>query len=129
MPRTSVYFVIPFSSARTAASLIRCGVSKSGSPAANVTRSMPCAFMACAFAVTASVTDGLIALLRSLNFIRRISLGSLFELFFQLLQDVSWNDIRNISAQAHHLFDQARTDVEKGLPCHHKQGLKTRLQM
>src|SRR5213593_3477896 len=58
MPPTSVYLVWPLSSARIAASLIRRGVSKSGSPAPNEITSMPWARMALARACMARVGDG-----------------------------------------------------------------------
>jgi hypothetical protein len=58
MPSTSVYFVMPSSRARFAASLMFCGVSKSGSPADTETMSRPCALSCLAFVETAMVADG-----------------------------------------------------------------------
>ena len=61
VPATGVYFVNPSSRALTAASLMCCGVSKSGSPALIEMTSIPSAFISLARPVTASVMDGLIA--------------------------------------------------------------------
>src|SRR5437899_7654056 len=58
MPPTSVYFVCPLCIARSAASLMRAGVSKSGSPAPNEITSIPCDRSSLALAWTASVDDG-----------------------------------------------------------------------
>src|SRR6266581_4922255 len=65
MPPTSVYLVWPLSIARIAASLIRDGVSKSGSPAPKEITSMPWARMALALACMASVGDGASVFIRS----------------------------------------------------------------
>src|SRR5437867_5875866 len=65
MPPTSVYLVWPLSSARIAASLIRRGVSKSGSPAPKEITLMPWARMALALACMASVGDGASVFMRS----------------------------------------------------------------
>ena len=65
MPPTSVYFVWPRRMAWTAASLMRWGVSKSGSPAPNEITSMPRARSSLALACTASVEDGANVLRRS----------------------------------------------------------------
>ncbi len=70
MPPTSVYLVCPFSIARTAASLMREGVSKSGSPAPKEITSMPCARIAFALACMARVGEG------ASVFIRSASMGS-----------------------------------------------------
>src|SRR6185436_3865679 len=58
MPLAGVYLVNPSLSALAAASLMCCGVSKSGSPAPKPTTSMPSAFIALAFESMASVKDG-----------------------------------------------------------------------
>src|SRR5438093_13715063 len=58
MPPTSVYFVCPLCIARSAASLIRAGVSKSGSPAPNEITSIPWDRSSLALACTARVDDG-----------------------------------------------------------------------
>src|SRR5439155_231619 len=58
MPAAGVYFVKPSASALAAASLMCCGVSKSGSPAPNPTTSSPAAFMAFALESIASVSEG-----------------------------------------------------------------------
>ena len=70
MPPTSVYLVCPLSIARIAASLIRAGVSKSGSPAPKEITSMPCARIAFALACMARVGEG------ASVFIRSASMGS-----------------------------------------------------
>ena len=64
VPPTAVYLVKPLPIASTAASLICCGVSKSGSPAPNPIMSLPSALSFAAHAVTASVGDGLIVCTR-----------------------------------------------------------------
>src|SRR6266567_6662103 len=65
MPPTWVYLVNPLLIAPMAASLMCCGVSKSGSPAPRLTTSFPSAFIFAAWAVTARVGDGLIAWTRA----------------------------------------------------------------
>src|SRR3954467_14876438 len=60
-----VYLVWPLSSDALAASLMKAGVSKSGSPAPKRTTSMPCFCMALAFAPTARVMDSEIKDVRS----------------------------------------------------------------
>ena len=61
MPVTGVYLVKPASIAAFAASLMCCGVSKSGSPAASPIIGRPSALYLPAFAVIAKVGDSLIA--------------------------------------------------------------------
>src|SRR5208283_1578262 len=58
MPLLGVYLVKPAASALMQASLMCCGVSKSGSPAPKPTTSSPAAFIALALASMASVSDG-----------------------------------------------------------------------
>ena len=58
MPSGAVYFVLPAAMAATAASLMFCGVSKSGSPAPSPITSTPCAFSSRALVVTAMVGEG-----------------------------------------------------------------------
>src|SRR5260221_1336414 len=58
MADDGVYFVNPAASAGTAASLMCCGVSKSGSPAPKPHTSAPSAFIFFAFASIARVNDG-----------------------------------------------------------------------
>ena len=65
MPETGVYFVKPSSMAFFAASLICCGVSKSGSPAAQPIIGRPSALYLPALAVIARVGDSLIACTRT----------------------------------------------------------------
>src|SRR5687768_10793446 len=60
-----VYFVCPRSSAALAASLMKAGVSKSGSPAPKPTTSMPAFFIALALALTARVIESLTSFIRS----------------------------------------------------------------
>src|SRR2546421_465521 len=60
-----VYFVCPLSKAALAASLIKAGVSKSGSPAPKPTTSTPAFFSAAALALTARVMDSETRFIRS----------------------------------------------------------------
>src|SRR5574340_272788 len=64
VPSTAVYLVKPPLIAAIAASLMCCGVSKSGSPAPRPTMSRPDALSAAARAVTARVGEGLMACTR-----------------------------------------------------------------
>ena len=64
MPATGVYLVNPASMAAFAASLMCCGVSKSGSPAANPIIGRPSALYLPALAVMARVGDSLMACTR-----------------------------------------------------------------
>ena len=59
IPATGVYLVKPLSMANFAASLMCCGVSKSGSPAAKPIIGRPSALYLPAFAVIARVGDSL----------------------------------------------------------------------
>src|SRR6185503_9686313 len=65
VPPAAVYFVWPLLIAAIAASLMNCGVSKSGSPAPSPMMSLPSDFRRAALAVTARVGEGLMALRRS----------------------------------------------------------------
>src|SRR3954464_5246633 len=58
IPGVGAYLVLPPCSAAMAASLMNCGVSKSGSPAAKLQTSSPAASMALALASMARVGDG-----------------------------------------------------------------------
>ena len=58
MPAAGVYFVKPAASALAQASLMCCGVSKSGSPAPKPTTSRPSAFICLAFESMARVREG-----------------------------------------------------------------------
>ena len=60
VPAVGVYFVSPARMASAAASLMFCGVSKSGSPAPRSTTSMPAARIVCAACIAAKVDDGFI---------------------------------------------------------------------
>src|SRR3569623_1434390 len=64
VPSTAVYLVKPALIALIAASLMCCGVSKSGSPAPRPMMSRPLALSAAARAVTARVGEGLMACTR-----------------------------------------------------------------
>src|SRR5512135_1230497 len=64
VPPAAVYLVWPFWIAAMPASLMNCGVSKSGSPAPMAITSLPSALSFAAFAETARVGDGLMALRR-----------------------------------------------------------------
>src|SRR3990167_8027399 len=64
VPPTAVYLVKPLLIAPMAASLMCCGVSKSGSPAPSPMMSLPSAFSFAARAVTARVGEGLMACTR-----------------------------------------------------------------
>src|SRR4030095_5801073 len=87
IPFTSVYFVMPFRSASTAAALMCSGVSKSGSPAEKLTTSMPSDRSLPALAAMARVTEGLISLV--LSAIVVILAPLLFELLYQLREHVA----------------------------------------
>src|SRR3989440_7255574 len=65
MQGVGVYLVAPLSRAVLAASLMKAGVSKSGSPAPKPTTSTPAFFMALALALTAKVMDSEIRFMRS----------------------------------------------------------------
>src|SRR3974390_1745859 len=58
MPAAGVYLVNPAGSALAAASLMCCGVSKSGSPTPKPTTSMPSAFICLALESMARVSEG-----------------------------------------------------------------------
>ena len=64
MPLLGVYFVNPSFKALIAASVMCCGVAKSGSPAPNPTTSIPFAFISLALASIARVRDGVSAAAR-----------------------------------------------------------------
>src|SRR5262249_16198714 len=72
MPAVTVYLVKPLLSAAIAASLMYCGVSKSGSPAVRAATSTPFAARALALAVSASVAEGLMGCSRRDAFMRRL---------------------------------------------------------
>src|SRR5687768_12824217 len=65
MEGVGVYLVWPLSRAVLAASLMKAGVSKSGSPAPKRTTSIPCFCMALALAPTARVMDSEMRAVRS----------------------------------------------------------------
>src|SRR6185436_5080825 len=128
MPPTSVYLVWPLSSARTAASLMRFGVSKSGSPTLNEITSMPWARMARALAFMARVAEG------TRVFKRSASMGTL------LSDDL---DVSLGQARLHHgrdqagdrrpqrgdLLDEAGRDIGVALVRHHEHRLHGAAQL
>src|SRR5688500_6915193 len=136
MPATSVYFVCPRRMAATAASLIRSGVSKSGSPAPNEITSMPRARSSLALACTASVEDGASVFRRSAS--TRSSLGSgraapgeslERELLGEALLDDRRDHPRHRRPEAGHLLDEPRGEVRVALVRHQEDGLDVRPQL
>src|ERR1043165_985546 len=125
MPGTSVYFVCPLRIACTAASLMRWGVSKSGSPAPNEITSMPLRFSSLALAWTASVAEGA-SVARRLASMERLLLP---ELVSQALLDAGRNHARHGRAEARHLPDQPRRDVRVALMRHEEDGLDGRPEL
>src|SRR4026209_1001390 len=124
MPPTSVYLVWPFSSARTAASLIRRGVSKSGSPAPKEITSMPCARRARALACMASVGEGASVFIRSASMgLLACGLAVSRKFLGEPLLDRRGHHAGARRAQRGHLFDEARGDVGVPLVRHHEHGL------
>src|SRR5687767_13800821 len=118
MPATSVYFVYPRRMAATAASLIRSGVSKSGSPAPNEMTSTPPARSSLSLACTASVDDGASVFRRSASTqsplrgrldVRPASLERV--LLGEALLDDGRNHARHRRPEAGHLLDEPRGDV------------------
>src|SRR4029453_16316819 len=73
VPPAGVYLVKPLFMAAMAASLMNCGVSKSGSPAPIAITPLPSAFSLAPLADTARVGDGLMALRRLATNDMRIS--------------------------------------------------------
>src|SRR6187431_3202288 len=126
MPAVGVYLVKPLVRASMAACLMKSGVSKSGSPAAKLTTSTPWATSALAFALRASVGDGLMALSRFARFM--IDLGKEREnggdnggghpalllrvLGAQGLEDPGGHQPLHVSAEQRHLAHQVRRHVE-----------------
>src|SRR5688572_22612994 len=136
MPPTSVYFVCPRRMAATAASLIRSGVSKSGSPAPNEITSTPQARSSLALACTASVEDGASVFRRSastrpsLRCPRDARPASLErELLGEALLDDGRNHPRHRGPEAGHLLDEPRGDVCVALVRHQEHGLDVRAQL
>src|SRR5262245_24112484 len=125
MPPTSVYFVCPCSMARIAASLMRRGVSKSGSPAPNEITSIPCARMALARACMARVADGASVFRRSASMgtwpwgraracAREKALGAR-ELPGEALLDHRRHEPGDPRSEQRDLLDEARGDVRVAL--------------
>src|SRR5437879_4001921 len=127
MPPTSVYFVWPRRIAWIAASLIRPGVSKSGSPAPNEITSTPRLRSSRAFACTASVDDGASVFRRSAStawLLRRRTAGLLGRVLLgQSLIDDRRHHAGYRRAEAGDFLDQARRDVRVLLGRHQKHGL------
>src|SRR5262245_22486077 len=130
MPPTSVYFVWPRRMAWRAASLMRSGVSKSGSPAPNEITSTPRARSSLALACTARVEDGASVFIRS----ARITAGSFCvsargELLGQALLDDGRHHAGDRGAEAGHFLDQPRGDVRVLLVRHQEHRLHGRPQL
>src|SRR5687767_3553448 len=136
MPATSVYFVCPRRMAVTAASLMRSGVSKSGSPAPNEITSTPRARSSLAFACTASVADGASVFRRSASttvLLRRGRGARPASLERELLGEALFHDRRDHprhrGPEARHLLDEPRRDVRVPLVGHQEDGLDVRPQL
>src|SRR5437764_12093358 len=133
MPATSVYFVCPRRIAWTAASLMRSGVSKSGSPAPNEMTSTPCARSALALACTASVEDGASVFKRSASTVallrRRPAPLLEGELLRQPLLDDRRHHPRDRRAEAGDFLDEARGDVRVLLVRHEEHRLDGRPEL
>src|SRR3989442_2820050 len=137
MPPTSVYFVWPRRMAWTAASLMRWGVSKSGSPAPNEITSMPRARSSRALACTASVDDGASVFSRSAS--TKTPPGDMggalspplfqWKSFGEALLHDRWNHARHRRPEARDLFDQPRRDVRVLLVRHEEHRLDGRPQL
>src|SRR5262245_47022374 len=133
-PPTSVYFVRPRRIAWIAASLIRSGVSKSGSPAPNEITSTPPRRSSCALAWTASVDDGASVFRRSASTVwllcslfigagRRTAGLSRRVLFGQALLDDRRDQPGHRRSEAGHFLDQTRRDVRVLLVRHQEDRL------
>src|SRR2546426_11258733 len=126
-PPTSVYLVWPCRITWIAASLIRSGVSKSGSPAPNVITSTPRRRSSRAFACTASVDEGASVFRRSAStgwLLRRQTAGLLGRVL--LGQSLLGNRRHHAGyrrAEAGDFLDQARRDVRVLLVRHQEDGL------
>src|SRR5438067_13885198 len=133
MPATSVYFVCPRRIAWTAASLMRSGVSKSGSPAPNEMTSTPCARSALALACTARLEDGASVFKRSASTVallrRRPSPLLEGELLRQPLLDDRRHEARDRRAEAGDFLDEARGDVRVLLVRHEAHRLDGRFEL
>ena len=124
MPPTSVYLPTPrLSSAARAASLMWSGVSKSGSPAPKLTTSMPSALSLAAFAVTASVIDGLIGSRRDASLIG-VGMAST-SLYFAASAATTGggHEAGDVAAEAGDLLDERRADVVVALVGHEEHGV------
>src|SRR5689334_5241525 len=131
MPPTSVYLPTPpLSSAARAASLMCAGVSKSGSPAPKLTTSTPLALSPAAFAVTASVIEGLIGSRRDASLIGKV-MGSSYRLSSLALAELGgqrrhhrrWHEAVDVATQAGDLLDQGRGHVVVALVGHEEHGV------
>src|SRR5690348_8311453 len=127
MPPTSVYLPTPLSSAARAASLMWSGVSKSGSPAPKLITSSPSALSLAAFAVTASVIDGLIGSRRDASLIGNVmeplASGSLGELGGERGDDRRRHETRDVTSEARALLDQRARHVVVALVGHEEHGV------
>src|SRR3989454_3352121 len=126
-PPTSVYFVWPCRNPWIAASLIRSGVSKSGSPAPNEITSMPCRLSSFAFACTASVDEGASVFRRSAStawLLRRWPAGLAGRVLLrQSLLDDRRHHAGHRRSEAGDFLDQPRRDVRVLLVRHQEHRL------
>src|SRR3989454_5379779 len=126
-PPTSVYFVWPRRIAWIAASLIRSGVSKSGSPAPNEITSTPRRRNSRALACTASVDDGASVFRRSAStawLLRRRTAALLGRVLLgQSFVDNRRHHAGHRRAEAGDFLDQARRDVRVLLVRHQEHRL------
>src|SRR5262245_502659 len=104
--------------ARTAASLMRWGVSKSGSPAPKEITSIPWARMALARACMASVGDGASVFRRSASMANLPSGVSRSELRDQALLDQRRHHTGHGRAERRDFLDEPRRDVRVSLVRH-----------
>src|SRR5690349_13141670 len=133
MPPTSVYLVWPRRMASTAASLMRCGVSKSGSPAPNEITSIPWLRSSLALAWTARVEDGASVFKRSASTSCLLAARGAGSAGRELLGEPLLDDGRHHAvdggAVAGHLLDEPRRDVGVLLVRHHEHGLHGGLEL
>src|SRR4051812_43457788 len=122
MPATSVYLPTPLSSAVRAASLMWAGVSKSGSPAPKLTISMPSALSLAAFAVTASVIEGLMGSRRDASLIG-VGMSSLPVLRRERRRHGSGHEAGDVATEAGDLLHERRRDVVIALVRHEEHGV------
>src|SRR6266496_3475342 len=156
VPAVGVYFVWPALIAASAASLMFCGVSKSGSPAPRSTTSMPSARIASAACIAASVDEAFISATRSetgnleltvmatiiFAFLcvfaplresnhamtrRRKATQSLFLLPHSLFNQRRHQSL-DVCAQLKYFLHQTRAYIRVSLSRHHEYSLETRFK-